>query len=68
MRRHRAGGAAVSSASAPLAAHISVDADATAPGVQSAATYQLGLPTIPIDIVVGNADMIGAFEFQCSST
>lgn len=47
-------------------ATLSLDMDPSVAGVQNVATHYDGSAPIPIDIVVENADQVGAFEFGFS--
>ena len=47
-------------------ATIALDMDPATPGVQSTATYPSTTTDIYVDVVVQNADAIGAFEFELS--
>lgn len=44
-------------------AFIRLDMDPATPGVQDTVTYPLGVDEITVDVVVENANAIGAFEF-----
>ncbi len=49
---------------APTAATISIDADPAQPGIQENASQPLTATLVSVDVVVQNANQIGAFEFQ----
>lgn len=54
--------------SAATQATIALDFDVVTPGIQSQADVPFGATAVPVDVVVLNADKVGAFEFVLNFT